>query len=227
AWHGNEIFHKETRTEIIELWNRVFSRAPSAAANCAVTRRRGFYGQLMRDVIASGLHGNTRASLTRQVTEDGVWGSDHLLQVLADTYGVQIFVHVNMWDGNSRPQWVVQGVGHPSYEREIHLMHLGMGNHWYALDPRNDALNYARLPGYIQQRLMQPWTFQVIGGTEPEQLPRIPAGAAVHPPSRPGDTSFEAPMMREYRPDGYPRGPNWFRGREDAAPPPEPADNFP
>jgi len=227
AWHGSEHFYEHTRVEIVDLWTQVFSEAPSASANCAVTRRREFYGQLMDDVVASGPHGDTRATLNRQVTENGVWGSDHLLQVLADTYGVQIFVHVNMWDHNNNAQWIVQGVGHPSYQEEVHLMHLGLGNHWYALRPTNDDLNYATLPGYIQQRLMQPWTFQVIGGTEPEQLPRIPAVAAAYRRPSSNDTQIEAPRMKEFRPTNYPRGPNWFRGREDAAPPPEPAVGFP
>lgn len=90
AWFGNESRHRRVRADAFQTWRDVMTSAGDLA-----TRRKDLYSTLEKQTSNSTKPeepvDSRNAPVSQQLPNNTYWGSDEVLQVLADTYGVQVF----------------------------------------------------------------------------------------------------------------------------------------
>ncbi|KAK5016130.1 hypothetical protein LTR16_003362 [Cryomyces antarcticus] len=133
---------QEKWTDVKDAARAIWLRAVEDPTDNHVSRRRRtLYQRLDRDSVPSGPPRKDNCCLTDQLTVDGAWCTQEMLQLLADAYNVELFAHfpLNTRMANGRPvaeNWglAVRGVDRQNTNRrQIHLVNYVNAAHWTAV----------------------------------------------------------------------------------------------
>ncbi|TKA73692.1 hypothetical protein B0A49_04331 [Cryomyces minteri] len=138
AYYGDQEKWTDVRDAARTIWRRAVE---DPTDNHVSRRRRTLYQHLDRQSVPSGPPREDNCHLTDQLTVDGAWCTQEMLQLLADTYNVELFAHfpLNTTMVNSRPvaeDWglTVRGVDRQdTNRRQIHLVNYMNAAHWTAV----------------------------------------------------------------------------------------------